>query len=110
MIFSLNPLSFALSHPHIEALKTANLDRLVPDLLLLGYWGHTAPLAAGYLDQLIKEDLVILINCYIPLISEEFLGLFPLVPIPFHHSRHILRILYGLVRHRNLIYLLLVNV
>ena len=95
MIFTLNTFSFTFSHAHVKTHRTARARRLDHILahrsisILADGRCHRAPLARAYLDQLVEQDLVILVDCQVAFILQEILRFLSLFPALLKHLAYI---------------------
>ena len=110
MILLLNSFSFSFSHSHVQTCRSLQLWLDGPSGSFLRCGSHWAPLSTAYLDELIEEDLIILVNCQVLLIGKEIFRLLSLLSISFQLLGDHLGILNGLVSPANARHFLCVRI
>ena len=99
MVFSLNSFGFSLAHDHVQTLRALYSHRVVPLLLPFRGFGDTAPLSTADLDQLVKEDLVVLVDSYIFLVGQELLCFGSILTVLLNLIGNLLGLCYCFVSH-----------
>ena len=106
MIFFLNSFSFSLPHSHIQAGGSFQLRLYWPIWSLLWSWGHWAPFSTAYLDELVEEDLVVLVDCDVLFVRQEIFRLLSLLSILPHLSGYHLCVFDCLIASANTVHFL----
>ena len=110
MIFFLNSFSFSFSHTHVQTRWSLQQRLHRACVSFLRRRRHRAPLAAAYLNELVQEDLIVLINCQVLFICQEIFCLLSLLPVPLQLGGDDLRVLNRLVRPADARHFLLVRI
>jgi len=84
VVLLLDSFRFSFPNHHVQTGRAFHVHGLV-SVLLSRRGSYGTPLARADFNQLVEEDLVVLINGDVALVSEEFFGLLPVLSVLLQH-------------------------